>query len=247
MIIQVGQIKFMELMSVLHNCTDIIVHYFIKELEHTWRCKFQECKELINNNKMAVDQFKVIIDMKGMKLKDITNKQILQVYKQLILEVQRFFPELLHKLYILNTPMFFENAWERELSTCIDKQTLKDKIFISGDDSHDDLLAEVDEKTLPEIYGGMCECEATCVYSDVGPWCDIENTINYRDPDAKKKMDSNSDEVGDIDERNLDSLKFMLGGGKPGQEEFKMMEGEEDSIDLLDEKSKSKDLSEFYA
>ena len=69
--------KFMELMSVLHNCTDIIVHYFIKELEHTWRVKFQECKEVINSNKMGVDQFKVIVDMKGMKLKDITNKQIL--------------------------------------------------------------------------------------------------------------------------------------------------------------------------
>lgn len=68
-------------MSVLHNSTDIIVHYFIKELEHTWRVKFQECKELINKNKMGVDQLTLIIDMKGMKLKDITNKQILQVYK----------------------------------------------------------------------------------------------------------------------------------------------------------------------
>jgi hypothetical protein len=37
--------------------------------------KFQECKEIINNNKMAVDQFTLIMDMKGMKLKDITNKQ----------------------------------------------------------------------------------------------------------------------------------------------------------------------------
>lgn len=111
--------------------------------------------------------------------------------------------------------MFFENTWDNELSTCIDKSTLKNKIFISGDDSHDDLLAEVDEKELPEIYGGMCECEATCVYSDVGPWCDIENTINYRDPNAKMK-DSCSDEVGDLDERGLSNLKFMLGGGKPG-------------------------------
>lgn len=70
---------------------------------------------------MGVDQFSVIVDMKGMKLKDITNKQLLQVYKQIILEVQRFFPELLHKLYILNTPMFFDSAWDNELSTCIDK------------------------------------------------------------------------------------------------------------------------------
>jgi hypothetical protein len=32
---------------------------------------------------------------------------------------------------------------------------------------------------LPSIYGGQCECEATCVYSDKGPWCDIINTVNY--------------------------------------------------------------------
>jgi len=39
-IIQVGQIKYMELMTALHNSTDMLVHYFIKELEHTWRVKF---------------------------------------------------------------------------------------------------------------------------------------------------------------------------------------------------------------
>jgi hypothetical protein len=48
------------------------------------------------------------------------------------------------------------------------------------------------------------------VYSDRGPWCDIENTINYKDPDAKKV---GSDDANDADERNLNALKFMLGGG----------------------------------
>lgn len=39
-------------------------------------------------------------------------------------------------------------------------------------------------------------------------------------------------------------------GAKPGKnnkEEFKMMENDEDHIDLLEEKRKSKDLREFYA
>jgi hypothetical protein len=42
-------------MNTLHNTSEILIHYFIKELEHTWRVKFQESKEIINNNKMAVD------------------------------------------------------------------------------------------------------------------------------------------------------------------------------------------------
>jgi hypothetical protein len=33
----------------------MLVHFFIKELEHTWRVKFPESKEVINGNKMGVD------------------------------------------------------------------------------------------------------------------------------------------------------------------------------------------------
>jgi hypothetical protein len=69
----------------LHNSTDLLVHYFIKELEHTWRVKFADSKEFVY--KQGVDQILLIIDMKGSKLKDITNKQIVQVFKQLVLEV----------------------------------------------------------------------------------------------------------------------------------------------------------------
>ena len=98
---------------------------------------------------MGVDQMKLIIDMKGMKLKDITNQEMLSVYKQLCLEVQRFFPSMLHKLYILNTPMFFEGAWENQLSQCLDPNIVKNKVFISSNESHEDLSAEVDEAELP--------------------------------------------------------------------------------------------------
>ena len=89
----------MELMAVLNNSVDMLVHFFIKELEHSWRVKFADCKEFVYKD--GVDQIKVIIDMKGTKQKDITNKQMLAVYKQLVLEVQRFFPCLVHKIYVL--------------------------------------------------------------------------------------------------------------------------------------------------
>ena len=72
MILQVGQIKYQELFEALHNSIDLLVHYFVKELEHTWRVKFPDCKEFVNKN--GVDQILVIVDMKGAKLKDITNK-----------------------------------------------------------------------------------------------------------------------------------------------------------------------------
>ncbi len=183
MIVQAGQIKYLELMQALNNSTDILVHYFIKELEHTWRVKFTECKEQVYFK--GVDQIKVIVDLKGMKLKDLSNKQMLQTYKQLTLEVQRFFPCMLQKLYIVNAPLFFENIWESELSKCVDQETVE-KVAITSANTHDDLINEVDPDELPLIYGGNCETEATCVYSDRGPWSEVENLINYRDPKSKK-------------------------------------------------------------
>ena len=51
---------------------------------------------------------------------------------------------------------------------------------------------------------------ATCVYSDKGPWSDIENKINYRNKQITEM------------------------GGTGGQvEEFKLQEDEDDQIDLL--------------
>ena len=44
----------------------------LKEVEHTWRIKFSDCKEFVN--KEGVDQMILIIDLKGAKLKDLTNK-----------------------------------------------------------------------------------------------------------------------------------------------------------------------------
>ena len=78
MIIQAGQIKFMELMEALHKSTDLLVHFFIKELEHTWRVKFPDSKEFVY--KHGVDQMVLIVDLKGSKLKDITNPRMIKVY-----------------------------------------------------------------------------------------------------------------------------------------------------------------------
>lgn len=61
-----------ELMKVIHNSMDLLVHFLIKEIEHTWRVKFPDCKEFVN--KKGVDQINLLIDLKNAKLKDINNK-----------------------------------------------------------------------------------------------------------------------------------------------------------------------------
>lgn len=99
----------------------------------------------------------------------------------MLLEVQRFFPELVHSIFIVNTPIFFENIWEAQLSKSMAKET-KSKVKISTTSSHADLKDRFDEYELPQIYGGVCECRATCVYSEKGPWTEVENQVNYKLP-----------------------------------------------------------------
>ena len=100
--------------------------------------------------------------------------------------------------------MFFEGFWDSEIKPHLSQRTIE-KIIITGECSHDSLAEEVEESELPKLYGGACECEATCVYSDRGPWADVENKINFQN-------------------RQLTEM----GGGNVAVEEFKFQEDEDD-------------------
>ena len=95
-----------------------------------------------------------------------------------MLELQKFYPELVHKIFVLNSPMFLETVYEDQLSQSLAKET-QEKIEFSSTCSHCVLSESVDEHELPAIYGGLCNCKATCVYSEKGPWTEVENRINY--------------------------------------------------------------------
>ena len=79
----------------------------------------------------------------------------------------------------MNTPIFFDSIWESEIKPHLSPKTIA-KITITGEASHKDLQEKVDAGNLPNLYGGTCECDATCVYSDKGPWADVENKINFQ-------------------------------------------------------------------
>lgn len=51
---------------------DVLIKYFLKEVEVCWRMKFSECQAFINKD--GVDQLVLLIDLKGAKLKDLSNK-----------------------------------------------------------------------------------------------------------------------------------------------------------------------------
>ena len=85
---------------------------------------------------------------------------------------------MLDACFIVNTPMFFEGYWESEVKPHISAKTIS-RIHITGENTHKDLISRFSPSNLPQLYGGECECDATCVYSDKGPWADVENKINF--------------------------------------------------------------------
>lgn len=97
------------------------------------------------------------------------------------------------------------------------------------------MLECIDEYELPEVFGGMCACKAQCVYSEKGPWSEVENNIDYQNPGAYSDSDEDVDE--DMSELQALSSKAMAGmfgnGPKNKNEEFKMQDDDGDQIDLL--------------
>lgn len=224
-------------MSAVNDSIDLLVHFFIKELEHTWRVKFADCKEFVN--KAGVDQILAIIDLRGAKLKDLSNKQMVMVYKQAILEFQRFFSEMLYKAFIVNAPMFFEGLWEDELSVSVDKTTLQ-KIEITGSESHPQMLELIHEMDLPDIYGGECNCKAQCIYSEKGPWSEVENFVDYQNPGAafSDSDEDNEEDMSELQALSSKAMAGMFGNTKSKKEEFKMRDDDDDGEDLLNNKAK---------
>ena len=158
----------------------------LRELEHTWRLKFDECTAQVHKD--GVDQLVAIVDLNGVKLKDLSNKHLNIIFRTCLIEFFRYYPEQLHSLYILRAPMFFQSFYENEVVPHLPERTCK-KIRVSGENSHPELLASFDPAKLPSIYGGEAEAEATCVYADRGPWAEVENTINYAKDNEEFKFD----------------------------------------------------------
>ena len=124
------------------------------------------------------------------------------------------------------------------MSQSIDAAT-RAKIEFSGACTHQALAELVDEYELPKIYGGLCNCKATCVYSEKGPWSEVENRVNYQKPEEasdsdeelkeyemSKKMgrmsldnvfrDVSTDYLNVQDEENIGLLKNQLMMQMPG-------------------------------
>ncbi|RCH97898.1 hypothetical protein CU097_009329 [Rhizopus azygosporus] len=71
--------------------------------------------------------------------------------------VQRYYPETLHRLFIVNAPGVFVTMF-RVIKAWLNPRTLE-KIHVLGSDYKDILLEHIDAESLPDFLGGSCKCE----------------------------------------------------------------------------------------
>ena len=100
----------------------------------------------------------LIVDCGGLSLSNIsyeTLKEVARVYNE-------YYPEVLFREFLLNTPWIFRGLWSW-LKNLMDDAT-KEKIFILGNDFKDELFKYVDEDQLLVEHGGTSSFEPTPPY-----------------------------------------------------------------------------------
>ncbi|OBT71315.1 hypothetical protein VF21_09120 [Pseudogymnoascus sp. 05NY08] len=134
-----------------------------------------------------------IMDLKGVGLSKISS--VYGYVKEASAMSQNHYPERLGRLYLINAPWGFSSVFSM-IKSFLDPVTVE-KIHVLGGGYQSQLLAQVPAENLPKQFGGTCDCEGGCGFSDAGPWSEPEF---YRPPKwAKKSGEEKKEDAAVID------------------------------------------------
>jgi hypothetical protein len=133
---RVGNIKMQELAKVFEE--DELAAYLSQRLISLSE-RLEEKEQLV-----------WIVDLSG-KIMQLASKKILDALSKIILNLQRYFPNILHKLVFVNTPMLFDTIWTK-ITPLISPHTL-DKVVMIGDEV-ENLYEFAEQSVLPDFLGG---------------------------------------------------------------------------------------------
>jgi hypothetical protein len=132
-----------------------------------------------------------IMDMKGVGVGKISS--VYGYLKSVSAISQDYYPERLGKLYIINAPWGFSSVFSF-VKGFLDPVTVA-KIHVLGSGYQTELLNQIPAENLPTQFGGTCECEGGCEYSDDGPWHDPQ----WAKPPKWQTQDSPAEQkAGDV-------------------------------------------------
>jgi hypothetical protein len=112
------------------------------------------------------------MDLKGVGITKVSS--VYSYVKQASAISQNYYPERLGRLYLINAPWGFSGVFN-VVKGWLDPVTVE-KIHVLGSNYQKELLSQVPAENLPKLFGGACECDGGCGFSDAGPWKDPEWT-----------------------------------------------------------------------
>ncbi|CAN1748181.1 Phosphatidylinositol/phosphatidylcholine transfer protein SFH11 [Linum perenne] len=145
---------------------DRLVKYHIFEQEKTMNLRYPACSIVAKTHIASTTS---ILDVKGVGMSSFSKPA-----RYLFMEIQKidsnYYPETLHRLYIVNAGSGFRMLW-KVLKPFLDVRTLK-KIYLLGADIKVDFWWDFGDSNLPSFLGGSCSCSCNggCLFSDKGPW-----------------------------------------------------------------------------
>lgn len=120
---------------------------------------------------VLVDTVCTIIDIDGVSVRQVTTALYNHV-QQVSKVTQNYYPERLGHTYIINAPWGFGMVWN-VIKGWLDAVT-REKVHILGSGYQQELLDQIPAENLSKRYGGTCECDGGCDFSDAGPWTQPE-------------------------------------------------------------------------
>jgi len=161
---RLGQLKHKEIWNL--TTQERFLKYYARHSERMITEVMPACSEAAGTR---IHQAFYIIDLQGMSLKTASSG-VLDIAKSLMGMCQKYYPELMGEMYIVNAPMLFSGLWNI-IKLWIDDRT-KQKIHILGSSYQKKLLEKVDAQNLPDFLGGKATCEEYGQYlnKEQGPW-----------------------------------------------------------------------------
>lgn len=121
-----------------------------------WRME-QTVQVVGESHNRGADKFVMVFDLTGIGMLSHLNRTALAVMRTLSKVGATYYPETLHRIFLINAPRFFRGAWAT-IRPMINPQT-RSKIAIvgSGDAASDALLVHMSRVVVDSVLGcGLC-------------------------------------------------------------------------------------------
>ncbi|KAG5470941.1 hypothetical protein CUR178_02247 [Leishmania enriettii] len=104
----------------------------------------------------------VIMNMEGLSFK-VVQRRFLQILRAILEVDQAHYPEMLHRLFIINAPSFFRIVYDW-VKGSLDENT-RSKLVLSSDKEKGTKILKhfIDEDKIPRELGGTCQCDGGCL------------------------------------------------------------------------------------